>query len=682
MTRRLGALATLLLTTGGLVALPDAARVQAAGQPLEFSGTISYAADPAAGLIHVTIDIDVKDIATDQPAGTCYEGYYVPVPAGSGNFRNQQAAYSSAGALGAYADQPVQFAAYDGITDFVRMQVTTATCMVPGDRSHTVLTYDIPGAASRAANNARSNPAFVGFDAIGMGQATNVAIVARIPEGFTVEPLAEQWQKSVDGTTTVYTLPAPSDPKAVSAYVSARNDSALGTQAVTTAAGLQFELQPWPTDAEWVTFITAQLESGVPALVELIGQPWPIAEPVTVREAFTMYVYGYAGWFSAKDRTIEVGERLDQAVVLHELSHAWFNDGWFHERWLSEGFAQEYAALAVQQLGGTPPTPSAPPNTDPGYIALNEWADPDSLTNGSSAREAYGYATSYAVIAALTDEIGVDAMREVLAAVAAGSTAYPGNQEPESWNPTTDWRHFLDLLENVGGSQRARDLFTAFVVNATDLQSLTDRATAGAAYQDLAERGDQWAPPAVVRHAMDGWDFATAATEIADANSVLDQRDQLQATLQALDMTMPTALQTAYEASEGPLASVAAEFDDAQRTAEMIADATRRLDDPRTPMQKLGLLGTDLDKILAEARAAFEAGDMATARAKAQEAVDGLDNATRDGLIRVAAVSGALLVLGAAIWVIVRRRRSHRLEGADTEPSDDTLVDDGNTGES
>ena len=73
---------------------------------------------------------------------------------------------------------------------------------------------------------------------------------------------------------------------------------------------------------------------------------------------------------------------------------------------------------------------------------------------------------------------------------------------------------------------------------------------------------------------------------------------------------------------------------------------------------------------------------MATARAKAQEAVDGLDNATRDGLIRVAAVSGALLVLGAAIWVIVRRRRSHRLEGADTEPSDDTLVDDGNTGES
>lgn len=676
MIRRLGALATLILSTCGLLVLPGPAPVQAAGQPLEFSGTITYVADPAAGLIHATIDVDVKDIATDQPAGTCYEGYYVPVPAGSGNFRNQQAAYSSAGQLGAAADQTVQFAAYEGIADYVRMQVTTAACMVPGDRTHTVLTYDIPGGTPRAANTVRSNPAFIGFDAIGMGQPTNVAIVVRIPEGFTVEPLAEPWQKTMDGTTTVYTLPAPSDPKAVSTYVAARNDGALASQDVTTATGLQFQLQSWPSDAEWTAFITSQLDTGVPALVDLIGQPWPITEPVTIREAFTMYVYGYAGWFSAKDRTIEVGERLDQAVVLHELSHAWFNDGWFHERWLSEGFAQAYAALAVQQLGGTPAAAAAPPITDPGYIALNDWADPDSLTNGSSAREAYGYAASYAVISALAGEIGPDAMRDVLAAVAAGSTAYPGDGDPESWDTTTDWRHLLDLLENVGGSQTARDLFTTFVVSSTDLPLLTDRATARAAYQDLAERGDDWAPPTVIRREMDAWNFATAATDIADANAVLDQRDALAATLQSLDLTMPQSLQTAYESSEGPIASISAELDDAQVTAQLIDEATRRLDDPRTPMQKLGLLGTDLDKTLAEARDAFTAGDMSTARSKAQEATDGLDHATRDGLIRVGIVSGALLLIGLLIWIASRRRRSSATSDAEDESPPEVPLDE------
>lgn len=675
MIRRLGALATLALSTCGLAVVADASDVRAAGQPLEFSGAITYVADPPAGLIHVTIDIDVKDIATDQPAGTCYEGYYVPVQAGSGNFRNQQAAYSSAGQLGAYADQPVQFAAYEGIADYVRMQVTTATCMVPGDRSHTVLTYDVPASSPRAANTARSNPAFIGFDAIGMGLPTGVAIIARIPEGFTVEPLPEPWVKSADGTTTVYTLAAPSDPKAVSTYVAARNDSGLAAQAVTTAAGLQFELQAWPSDAEWTAFITAQLEAGVPALVELIGQPWPISDTVTIREAFTMYVYGYAGWFSAKDRTIEVGERLDQAVVLHELSHAWFNDGWFHERWLSEGFAQKYSALAVQQLGGTPAAPAAPPNTDPGYVALNEWADPESTTNGSSARESYGYATSYAVIAALTDEIGVDAMRDVLATVADGTTAYPGDGEAEAWSTTTDWRRFLDLLENVGGSQQARDLFTTYVVSSTDLQLLTDRATARAAYQDLAERGDDWAPPVVIRREMDAWNFDTASTDIADANQVLNQRDTLAATLDALGISMPESLQVAYESSEGPIATISATLADAQQTAQLIVDATERVDDARTPMQKLGLLGTDLDKTLAEAREAYAAGDMSAARTKAQEATDGLKNATRDGLIRVGIASAALLLVGSLIWLIARRRRARSTEPLDEDQPSDAPLD-------
>ena len=54
--------------------------------------------------------------------------------------------------------------------------------------------------------------------------------------------------------------------------------------------------------AEWQAFVTTQIEQGVPVLGALLGQPWPIDKTVEVREAYTPYLYGYAGWFSASPR--------------------------------------------------------------------------------------------------------------------------------------------------------------------------------------------------------------------------------------------------------------------------------------------------------------------------------------------------------------------------------------------
>ena len=81
-------------------------------------------------------------------------------------------------------------------------------------------------------------------------------------------------------------------------------------------------------------------------------------------------------------------------MVLHELSHAWFNRNWFSDRWLNEGFAQTYSNMAVDELGGNPLSPDLISPSDPGHIALNDWSDPD-FTDGTSDRETFGYGAAF-----------------------------------------------------------------------------------------------------------------------------------------------------------------------------------------------------------------------------------------------------------------------------------------------
>ena len=53
-------------------------------------------------------------------------------------------------------------------------------------------------------------------------------------------------------------------------------------------------------------------------------------------ETASPYLYGYAGWYMPFESVIEVGDELDQHVMLHELAHIWFNDDLFEGRWINE----------------------------------------------------------------------------------------------------------------------------------------------------------------------------------------------------------------------------------------------------------------------------------------------------------------------------------------------------------
>lgn len=72
----------------------------------------------------------------------------------------------------------------------------------------------------------------------------------------------------------------------------------------------------------------------------------------------------------------------------------------------------------------------------------------------------FKYRIAWWLVHQLVDEIGVDRMAEVTDAAFDGTIAYRGSPDPEpALEHGADWRRILDLLEEVGGSQRAAQVY-------------------------------------------------------------------------------------------------------------------------------------------------------------------------------------------------------------------------------
>jgi hypothetical protein len=145
------------------------------------------------------------------------------------------------------------------------------------------------------------------------------------------------------------------------------------------------------------------------------------------------------------------------------------------------------------------------------------------------------------------------------------------------------------------------------------------------------------------------------------AEDILARRDKMVAVAADEGLTPASALEAAYES-----ASSTTGLDDAlagvEATATSLGDvaaARAAADQPRDWLTSLGLDGEDPDAGVAAARAAWQAGDLAKATARADEAAAILAAAPGNGRTRVMVVGGgaAGLVLVLGILVVVRRRR-------------------------
>jgi hypothetical protein len=633
-----------------------------ADEGLEVASTYTYTVDPAANVVHVVADLLFTNTVPNRRDGdvinqTYFSGFALPLPV--------EAIDVAATQEGAALSVTPEF--LEGVSAFFRLGIDFSSNLFYDSTARVLVTYDIGGQVPRSELPSRVNGAYTAFNAYGIGDAGNLTVRVVVPPGYQIDTLGGDAVITEEDGNTVYTASAIDQPEDFDLFVSARNDAALVTQDV-LVGDIPFQIRAWPGDTEWIAFVSDRLQRGVPALQAAIGQEWPLDQSVEVREAFTPYLYGYAGWFDPDNRELEIGEDLDSQTIVHELSHGWFNRNWFAERWINEGLAQEYADLVDEQLGAAAADPEPVDPASAGALPLVEWQNPE-ITDGADETEAYAYNASWSVIDQIVDEIGPDAMRAFFAAVADDTIAYTGDRPAEDSIGGTDWRRLLDLFDQVGGATVADGAFSAYVLTPDQVALLPARAEAVQRYDALEASGADWAPPLAVRTEMASWDFDEAQQMIDAAEVVLRQRADVEALLQTIGVTLAgdaDAAELAYEAAAYDLDDATAALADTAVATHVVIDAIAYEAQDHPLYNRIGLQGVDLHAMIDGAKAALATGDNEAAIAAADELVRTIDGSAAAGrrevlrtILGVSAgiVGGAVLII-LLITVMRRRRRT------------------------
>jgi hypothetical protein len=678
-----GAARRLLLVIGaailaltGVLAPARAPVARAASGGLVLTSAATYTLVPASRLVRVTLDLTARNDKPNVTAGGIvtkyfYEGARVAIQAEATAVRA-----TSGGARLTVTTTPA-----DG---YRVLEMRFRSAIFYGQTAKVRVTFDLPGGRPRSASDIRVGTAFATFVAWAFGDSGSVRVV--VPAGFEAETTGSTVTRSASNGATIFRATGITDIGAWYLVVNADRQSALTNDRVDLSGGEHVVIRAWPEDAEWRKRVRGLITTGLPELVRQTGLDWPVADDLTVFEVHTPLLEGYAGVFFVNEDRIEISEDLDDLTILHEASHAWFNRGLFDGRWINEGLADTYAALALDEVasGGWAPAPVSP--TDKAAVRLVDWVHPGRITDDATeARERYGYDAAWTVVRSLVLEIGDAKMRDVLRAAQDHRTPYAGAGAPETVTGPADWRRFLDLLEEVGGSTAADETFRRWVV--TDAQSdvLAERAAARTAYAALVTAGSGWQVPAYVRGRLADWDFAAATARIAEASALLARRDALVTQAATLGVQPPAELRTAYESAGESLEAATRIADRDEAAARALATAIEAVAAPRAPFVTLGLLGTTPEADLADARAAFGAG-LADAAARAAAVSALIDGSVEIGRGRLLAAIGLLAVLVVllvlAVLVVLRRRRGRRLalaalaveSGAAAEAGDATAV--------
>lgn len=646
--------------------VPAAPAVVERGEGLGVDSRTTYAIDPPAGLVHVAYDVTVTNRQPDQVTGSYIRQFFlaelsVPVLSGAVNLVAAKAGGASL---------PVRLEGTESPHVSLAVIDLQPNLFYPSSQS-VRLTYDLPRRGPRSGGFMRFNDAYATFPTLAIGDPGTTAVEVLVPEQFEVELVGGSMEESERDGLQVFSAEAISDPDAWAVVVSARDDSKLVTRTV-EVSGEDVDVLGWPDDPEWADFTATQVEKGVPVLEELTGLEWPATSTLEVVETSSPYLYGYAGWYRPIDSVIEVGDELDQQVVLHELAHLWFNHRLFEGRWINEGFASEVAAQAAEQLGGDDLVPEPVAADDPGRLSLNDWSDPDLQAGVSDEQERYGYNASWTVLHEVAAEIGPEALAEVIRAADQGRPAYAGPGIPDL-RRTFDWRELLDLLAEVGGSTKAADLFERHVVSDADAEAFASRAAARERYAALVEAGDGWIPPASLRLAMTDWRFSTADELFDGAHTVLDTKAEILTVVADLDVDERLALQAAYEEGKS-LPALDEEADAALAAARSLRTAEDAREEGAGPLGAVGLLLSGVDDDLSDAQRAFEEGDYDEVERRAAAVTSTMDGATAAGGMRVAALVAVALVLAVGLRLRRARRAAREPEPEPAAGGEDSVA--------
>lgn len=607
--------------------------------------------------VRATTTTTIGNVTPDRGLTYYYfTSYSIAVPAGAEDVR----------ATSGGADLPVRLEATEDPS--TRYAVATFAPLRYGQTRTIEWSFVVPGEPVRSKDYTRVGDGFATFAASGVGDAGRTTVEVVLPASMTFDATSDAFRSERDGKTVTYTATENTDKDGIWAVVSARDPKKADEKDV-EVGGTTLTLQSFPGDEKWTGFVAKRLRQGLPVLEDLVGRPWPGGLD-TIREDVSPKVLGYA-WFDPDKDEIVIPEDLDPATLYHELGHAWLNQDRLTERWLSEGVTEVVAQRVVERTGASSDPWSAPDRHADVAVPLSAWdAHPGEL---DADAEQYGYAASYTVVRKLLGGLDDDAFTAVVSAAQAGEGAYerPGSMEENGGR--TDWRRFLDLVEERGGVSGAPKVLRTWVLDAEQKAVLEPRAAARKAYATLDEADGAWAPPLGLRTAMTRWEFG----EAKDVRSALDGAAQdagaVQAAAEEAGLGVPAAVRAAYEGASDADAyeELAALLPRAAEVTTRVGAAVRTSDADRDPVTELGALVLGVDRSAERARDDLAAGDLDAAAERAGAASD------RAGLSTAAGAGLVVLVLapaGGVVALVVRRRR--RSAAVDPAAAGSVVVED------
>lgn len=680
MTRKAG-LAILAAALAVLaLAAPAAAADPLGGARTWTTAATTYRANPAKGLINVSITLKIRN---DTPDGIdlypciqyTYDPYWGNLPYSTTCTRTTRyyltqtqfivesqatslKATSTAGKVTVKAESSLS-----SLPPPSAFKVYTATFpRIYEGQSRTIqITYAMNAGDARSGSPVRMNGAYLSFG--GFAQPVDDASVRFIvPSAFDTATFGSDVSESHSASTRTYASGPVADPSKYYVMVEGTNLGGFHSETVEAPDHRQIQLQAWPGDAQWLTAVRNEAASSITTLESLIGANLPGNGPITVREvAGGSLGDAYAGIYDPDTHLAQIPEDYQQAgTVAHELSHAWFNGSLFAAQWLSEG----YASWAERAVGANPVACSLPRVSPGGQPAhLGEWkiASPRATQAELDAVDAE-YQTSCGLISEVAGKIGADGMRNVLSVLLSAEGAYPGTRDA-SIGAANDWRAWLDAVDEKGMTQARQDstheiadmLVTYGVATEGDLAGRTDARQALGDLRGKAARA--WTIPQAVYAPMATWDFTTANRAMTEMTAVIDDEEALAQTLAVSPGDGPLPARVGAATSLGDITAARQSADRQVAVAQDVVAATDRAFADHGPLDSLGMIGVDTTP-LTHAAVQDVAGmnlDQAQADIAALDAT--LAGATSTGVLRVGLAIGLASLVVAVIWLIRRRRR-------------------------
>ncbi|HYN62988.1 MAG TPA: hypothetical protein VES36_00170 [Candidatus Limnocylindrales bacterium] len=530
------------------------------------------------------------------------------------------------------------------------------------------LRYTLPDGASR---DVRIRPSVVIFPVWSFG--TKGQAVVRVPGDYQVlvdgDPLTakrkgNEWRLESGGID---------DPTRWLALITATLPSSYATfsRSVSLAAGtVELQVRAWSDDRAWGRRTRTLLADALPRLEAEIGLQLPSSGPLVVVESLPA-AGGELSEPVAEGTDIAIGFDEPAFTVLHQLAHTWLSPALAEDRWVREGFASRAAAAIAGKLHVDRPfAPAAEARAlEDAAFPLVSWG----AGGASAAQDRYAYAASWAAANELATAVGADALRLAWQRTAAGLDGY---QPVEAEAPPaiagqpiapTDSMHLLDQLEAVSGDDLT-SIFEEWVFDDATVELLPARHAARDAHDDLLRVAGEWGSPDPVRLALAGWRFGDAEAAIVEATSWLNARDALLNDIEVAGLTAPQRLRDEYQTGGGSPAA-RAELEAEAAAVATYADALALDTATRSLVEQVGLAGGDQPAAkLAEANVAFAEGDLIGAADLSADALDRLQRAGQDGLVRMASAAVVAVALPVLAISLARRRRRARASGYTARP--------------